>query len=579
MKQYTVDMQADTDSNNPSVMIDNCQITGTWDKYGLNVARFYSIPYILPPIDDLRWSNSILIENYSDPNTNKHGVCNNNNKINATYHRSRCYQPTWFNASNLPEWPSQSEDCVHLDIYTPTLHNTQESLPVFVYFHGGSLFNGGNFQYNFTNFSANMNVVVVVPNYRLGVLGFLAFKQLTQNSQTKTSGNYALFDLYTSLKWIQKYIGKFGGNSDDVTITGQSSGGTNVWLMMGSELTKGLFHRGIAVSPGMMIQADLSFVEKQGQVIVDAVGCNNSDYTNQQMVNCMRSINPNKLTEISWTDNWWAAEDKFFDLPGPDKTQMLYDKYPIFAMVDGLFLKQPLEDAINDGVNTVPLIVGDTQYEIDWAPTDNVSDLVTESQLDNYLNNNFKEWGHNFGSNLWKTYYSQEWNLGGSPLVYDAIAADSLIFCGNKYFASLAAKHTNVYVYSAQQWPSNPFQCNMDTGYECLYSFHGYDWFAATFDFGAFKYWGTGWGYKAQDTDKKFGQLIRDHWKNFIEHNEPMSNWKPYKKENNWNVALLGNGPNSSTEYNMTNMVDEYKTSVCNYYAENGISTTFWWNC
>ena len=176
----------------PSLSIENCLIIGK--PYNSSGAYFYSIPYTHPPIGSLRWENSILISNYS----NTSNVCNDKlthntvsnqqqpqttNFINATYHRSRCFQPIGPIPANMSsKYPPESEDCVHLDIYSPNfsiLNNSNNSKPlgVIVYFHGGSSISGCNCQYDFTNFSIEMNAIIVVPNYRLATLGFLTFNE------------------------------------------------------------------------------------------------------------------------------------------------------------------------------------------------------------------------------------------------------------------------------------------------------------------------------------------------------------------------------------------------------------------
>lgn len=94
-------------SMDPVVLLDGCTILGKWDVEGFNVAQFRSVPYVQPPVNDLRWAPPILVTDYSDtPN-----ICQNEgNLINATYHHSMCWQP-WYPDG---EWPPDSENCLHL---------------------------------------------------------------------------------------------------------------------------------------------------------------------------------------------------------------------------------------------------------------------------------------------------------------------------------------------------------------------------------------------------------------------------------------------------------------------------------
>ena len=64
-----------------------------------------------------------------------------------------------------------------------------------------------------------------------------------------SSGNYAILDQIEALNWIRKNISNFGGNPDNVTIFGESAGGTSVYLLMATPLSKGLFHRAVLQSP------------------------------------------------------------------------------------------------------------------------------------------------------------------------------------------------------------------------------------------------------------------------------------------------------------------------------------------
>ena len=126
-----------------------------------------------------------------------------------------------------------------------------------------------------------------------------------------------------------------------------------------------------------------------------------------------------------------------------------------------------------------------------------------------------------------------------------------------------------------QQWPSHPFPARV--GWNCSYSYHSIGFDAATFSWLAFKYWGTLY-YDPEFSDDGFGEVIRSHWNHFILNDTPLDVWKAYNKENGYNAALIGNGPNKFTEYNITNMVENYKSDICQYYLENGIGATFWWS-
>jgi len=54
-------------------------------------------------------------------------------------------------------------------------------------------------------------------------------------------GNMGLKDQNMALRWIQKNIKNFGGNPNDVTISGQSAGAGSSHLHIFSPLSKGNF--------------------------------------------------------------------------------------------------------------------------------------------------------------------------------------------------------------------------------------------------------------------------------------------------------------------------------------------------
>jgi para-nitrobenzyl esterase len=97
-------------------------------------------------------------------------------------------------------------------------------------------------QYEVCEGLARKGLVMVTINYRLGVIGFLAHPDLTQESQHRSSGNYGMLDQVAALQWVQKNIAGFGGDPARVTIAGQSAGASSVHNLIASPLARGLFH-------------------------------------------------------------------------------------------------------------------------------------------------------------------------------------------------------------------------------------------------------------------------------------------------------------------------------------------------
>ncbi len=139
-----------------------------------------------------------------------------------------------------------SEDCLFLNVWTPA-KAPDAKLPVFFWIHGGGNVEGSAAVPIYDGEAlARKGVVVVTINYRLGVFGFLAHPELTQ--EAGRSGNYGSLDQLAALRWVRANIAAFGGDPGNVTIAGQSAGASGVHNLVASPLAKGLFHRAIAES-------------------------------------------------------------------------------------------------------------------------------------------------------------------------------------------------------------------------------------------------------------------------------------------------------------------------------------------
>ena len=137
-----------------------------------------------------------------------------------------------------------TEDCLTLDIVRP---DTDEELPVVVYFHGGTFVTGASNEKVLQGhlLADATNVVYVSVNFRLGVLGYLDFRSLGHDCVATP----ALLDQILALEWVRANIANFGGDPNRVTIMGESAGGAAVVHLMCSPSARGLFHGAVAQSP------------------------------------------------------------------------------------------------------------------------------------------------------------------------------------------------------------------------------------------------------------------------------------------------------------------------------------------
>lgn len=143
------------------------------------------------------------------------------------------------NAAN----PAMSEECLTLNVWTPTVYD-RHARPVLVYFHGGG-YNEGSVNddlYDGANLCRRGDVVVVTVNHRLNGFGYLYLAQLG-GPEYADSGNVGQLDLILALRWVHDNIVQFGGDLACVTIFGQSGGGAKCATLMAMPAAQGLFHR------------------------------------------------------------------------------------------------------------------------------------------------------------------------------------------------------------------------------------------------------------------------------------------------------------------------------------------------
>jgi para-nitrobenzyl esterase len=229
------------------------------------VRVFKGLPFAAPPVGDLRWRPPQAPKNWD-------GV-----RAAATF-SANCMQRAAGGGAFPPyggerSATQMSEDCLYLNIYTTAASaSARDRRPVMVWIHGGAYTSGAGAIYQGEDL-ARKGVVVVTVNYRLGVFGFLAHSELTKESATHASGNYAFLDQIAALKWVQKNIAAFGGDPSRVTIFGESAGSWSVNNLVATPLARGLFQRAIGESGGQFsITRTLAEAEKAGATFAEAAG-------------------------------------------------------------------------------------------------------------------------------------------------------------------------------------------------------------------------------------------------------------------------------------------------------------------
>jgi para-nitrobenzyl esterase len=231
------------DNHDPIAKTDYGKLKGYVDG-DKEVLVWKGVPYARPPVGELRWAAPLDPEAW-------HGV------RDATLPANKCTQlfttKEWIRTGVVD--PDSSEDCLYVDIYRPERPTYQhEKLPVYVWIHGGSNNFGSGRDYDGSVLAAQSDVVVVVVQYRLGPIGWFYHPAIQTGGADilSDSGNFGTLDHAQALKWIRENIEAFGGNPHNVTVTGESAGAHNTMNMVISRLGKGLFHRAMSESGGMV---------------------------------------------------------------------------------------------------------------------------------------------------------------------------------------------------------------------------------------------------------------------------------------------------------------------------------------
>ena len=215
-----------------------------------SVEVYAGIPYAQPPVGELRWREpqdaqpweGVLKADAFAPMSmqqQKGALYDSLSRI-IGYHD---YEITLDDNYTEPV----SEDSLYLNIWKPA--GNAKKLPVMVYIHGGSLNSGQPWYRDYNGESlARDGVIVVNMGYRLGVFGYFADEELAAESPNGTTGNYGLLDQIKALEWVRDNISAFGGDPENVTLSGESAGSASVSALCTSPLAKGLFKRAILES-------------------------------------------------------------------------------------------------------------------------------------------------------------------------------------------------------------------------------------------------------------------------------------------------------------------------------------------
>lgn len=473
------------------------------EKPGIVVFR--GIPYASPPVGNGRWRPPAA-------HTPREGT------QDATEFASACPQlqgnHDWYRRvaelfGNPPDTigPLENidEDCLYLNIWTSALAHGEKQ-PVMVWIHGGSNINGYANEPNYLGHNiAKKGVVYVSLNYRLGSLGFMAHPGLSAESSRGTSGNYALLDQIAALQWIHENIEAFGGDPDNVTVAGESSGGYNTAWLMASPLADGLFRRAIVQSGGWAVDSliTLGQAESDGEKVATSMGFG-KPLSDVEIIEAMR--------ELDWPTIVQAAADAYTGWYG--------------AVADGYLLTAPAAAIFDQGTfNKVDLLIGANANESYM--------YLAEDVIEEDLNQMIATYGGAHEREL-----AAILETSANPdirKVMDRLGSRASGFlCASRYIASSVAESgNNVYFY---------YFTRIRPGGEKILAYHGAE---IPYVFGTADGWLPG-----DETDSQLSNAMMQYWVNFATAGSPngvgLPDW-PTWSSGSKNYQALGDTITSET--------------------------------
>ena len=243
-----------------------------------------------------------------------------------------------------------SEDCLRLNVWTPALDRKKR--PVLVWLHGGGFSRGNGIEqdgYNGENISRFGDLVFCSINHRLGPLGFTDLSSVG-GEKFKSSGNVGMLDIIAALKWVNQNIENFGGDPENVTIMGQSGGGSKVCNVATMPAAKGLVHKGVALSGESVEGGNQEYTRKLGEYILKEAGLKSSEL--------------DKLQQMPWAEYNEVAYRASAKL---QKEGLQMNRGGFAPIADGINIpKGEYFNSTDDSLPDIPMLFCSTFHE--WNP-------------------------------------------------------------------------------------------------------------------------------------------------------------------------------------------------------------------
>ena len=259
-----------------------------------------------------------------------------------------------------------SEDCLKLNVWTPALADGAKR-PVMVWLHGGGFTNGNAIEqdgYKGENLSRKADIVFVSINHRLGPIGFSDLSAAGGNKYAD-SGNVGALDMLAALEWVRDNISNFGGDPGNVTIMGQSGGGSKVCTLAAMPAAKGLFHKMVPLSGSSIEAGNQESSQKLGEYVLDEAGLKSSEI--------------DKLQEMPWKEYLELANSAYRKFARENEVVGRGGFRPVADgknIIKGKFFNDP------DGLSSdVPMIICSTFHEGSLSKNNPELEEITEEEV------------------------------------------------------------------------------------------------------------------------------------------------------------------------------------------------------
>ncbi|XP_064474774.1 acetylcholinesterase-like [Ornithodoros turicata] len=463
--------------------------------------------------------------------------------VEATSLKSECPQgPFLYDGQVRQSAPAGTEKCLHLNIWVP--RGLADKKAVMIFYYGYSFLNGAN---NYKEMDASYlsvigDIIVVVPNYRVGVLGFLS-------DSSDDHGNAGLYDQLAATQWVRDHIHYFGGDPNLITIVGHDAGAASIGLnilLFGINppklkwLPRYILHSGSPLAPlrDNTLHANANLMQV-------AQGANCSADSSFSM-ECLKSVSVSELIPKDAVNSSAEAFNPTFLSP----------LLPYF----------PADLLARSKVQGVQVLIGTVWNEgIQPVETQKAIAKMKGHTLEDFFANDFPRAMRALGFSTLEpaikglTNDSKWATSSKAPTIAERIYGDLMFHCPVRYFAEFLGKHTKprnqVYMFVVNERPS----WSVWTGHNETTHYEDLDFlFAAPYTKNS-----------ATREDKVLSADIITSWVHFAKTGSP-----PYVDDEPWPMFSTTNDVAVEVSAGALRLVRDHRRHRCNELRDYILSAT-----